>query len=218
MPSASLIGYDILSFSALVDSGSSNCFIDTTFINENSLHPYSVPPLQLCLFDGTTNSTITQAIDLSIHFSTGDITLMTFYITLLDGSCSLVLGYNWLTLHNLCSCFCTSLSPWRFYSVQLAAPTQGNHSSFHVHHLQACRSLQSSSGIPWLCRRLQQEQDFTTCSPSWTWSKDQLERRNLSTIGLYLLPFYLRAWIPLDIPWWTPSQQFHPSLIPLDLL
>ena len=69
MPSVSLIGYDTLSFSALVDSSSSNCFIDTTFINENSLHPYSVPPLQLHLFNRTTNSTITQAIDLSIRFS-----------------------------------------------------------------------------------------------------------------------------------------------------
>ena len=100
MPSVSLIGYNTPSFSALVDSGSSNCFIDTTFVNENSLHPYSIPPLQLHLFNRTTNSTITQVIDLSIHFSTSDITPMTFYVTSLDGSCSLVLGHNWLTLHN----------------------------------------------------------------------------------------------------------------------
>ena len=100
MSSVTLISYDIPSVSALVDSGSSDCFIDTTFINEHAISSYSVPPLQLRLFDGTTNSTITQAIDLSVRFQTGDITPMTFYVTPLDGSCFLVLGHNWLTHYN----------------------------------------------------------------------------------------------------------------------
>ena len=97
----SLIGHDISSFSVLVDSGSSNYFIDTTFVNNNSLQYYFVPLLQLWLFNRTTNSTITQAIKFSILFSTNDITPTTFYVTLLDGSCFLVLGHNWHTLHNL---------------------------------------------------------------------------------------------------------------------
>ena len=131
--------------------------------------------------------------------------------------CSLWTYLLQLTLHHQihtisnyqCSCFCTSLSPWRFYQVQLAAPTQEDHSSFHFHYIQAHEPLQSSSRIPWLHRCLQQEQGFITCSPLQTWSKDQLGRRNLSPIGLYLLPFYLWAWIPPDISRWTPSQWFY---------
>ena len=100
MSSVSFIGYNTLFFSMLIDSDSSNSFIDTTFINKNSLYSYFVSLLQLCLFDGTTNSTITEAINLSICLSISDITLMTFYVTLLGGSYSLVLEHNWLILHN----------------------------------------------------------------------------------------------------------------------
>ena len=59
MPSVTLASYTIPAFSVLVDSGSSDCFINMNFVNKYSLSTYSVPPLKLCLFDGTTNSTIT---------------------------------------------------------------------------------------------------------------------------------------------------------------
>ena len=42
-----------------------------------------------------------QAIDLPVRFASGEITLTTFYITPLDGSCAIVLGHSWLTHHNL---------------------------------------------------------------------------------------------------------------------
>ncbi len=84
----------------LMDSGSSDCFIDAKFVSNHQLATYSVTPLQLCLFDGSTNSIITQAIDLNLRFATRNITPMTFYVTSLDGSCSMVLGHNWLTRHN----------------------------------------------------------------------------------------------------------------------
>jgi len=73
-----------------------DCFIDTKLINKNNFQTYSIPPMQLCLFDGTTNNLITHAVNLPVHLSTGDVTLMTFYVTPLDGSCAIILGHNWL--------------------------------------------------------------------------------------------------------------------------
>ena len=78
---------------------------------------YSMPPLQLQLFDGTSNFMITQAINLSIHFPSSDITPMMFYVTPLDGSCFLILGHNWLTHHN-------PLIDWVSSSISFRSPKQ----------------------------------------------------------------------------------------------
>ena len=125
MPSITLASYSIPAFSTLVDSGSSNCFIDTTFVNKHSLSTYPVPPLKLCLFDRTTNSTITQAITLSPRFETGDITPTSFYVTPLDGSCSLVLGHNWLTHNN-------PLIDWATSSISFHSPEQSMPANPHA--------------------------------------------------------------------------------------
>ena len=125
MSSITLASYTIPTFSTLVDSSSSNCFIDTTFVNKHSLSTYPVPPLKLHLFNGTTNSTITQALTLSLHFKTSDITPTSFYVTPLDGSCSLVLGHNWLTHNN-------PLIDWAMSSISFHSPEQSVPANLHT--------------------------------------------------------------------------------------
>jgi hypothetical protein len=109
---------NISPFPALVDSGSTHCFIDSCFVSRYDIPTYPVSPIQLRLFDGTLNSVITAAIDLPICFTTGDVTSAMFYVTPLDSSCFIVLGYNWLTRHN-------PLIDWVLSSIAFHPPSQG---------------------------------------------------------------------------------------------
>ena len=84
----------------LLDCGSSDCFLDSRFVQKYSLKPYDITPIPLRLFDGTTNTSIIQAIDLPIRLPTCERQTVTFYVTRLDSSCSAVLGHNWLTRYN----------------------------------------------------------------------------------------------------------------------
>ena len=59
-----------------------------------------IPPIRLRMFDGTSNSTIMQIAELLVKFPSGEVFKITFYVTLLDSSCSTVIGNNWLKQYN----------------------------------------------------------------------------------------------------------------------
>ena len=98
-----ILGQDYLNeipFQALVNSGSTYCFVDSKFVNTHHLKTSATPLVALCLFDSSSNSIISKIANIPIIFSTGNCMNLDFYVTLLDSSYSLVLGYNWLTQHN----------------------------------------------------------------------------------------------------------------------
>jgi hypothetical protein len=85
---------------ALIDSGSTHCFVDNSFAEKNNLLTSLVAPIKLCLFDGSSNSLITRACDINLWFPCGTTTPVSCYLTQLDSSCSVILGHNWLTRNN----------------------------------------------------------------------------------------------------------------------
>jgi len=76
-------------------------FLDSAFAHEYSLPTTLTPPVELHLFDGTSNNIISKVVLLPVKFSSGECVNLDFYITLLDSCCSLVLGHFWLTCYNL---------------------------------------------------------------------------------------------------------------------
>ena len=89
-----------VSSSGLVDSGSSHCFADLSFIDSHAFSSYKIPPVVLHLLDGLVSAIITCTADISVRFSTNDILLLKFYITNLDSSSAFVFGHNWLHRYN----------------------------------------------------------------------------------------------------------------------
>src|SRR5258707_756968 len=88
-------------FIALLDSGSSHCFVDELFAKKNKLLLSKLPStIPLRLFDGSTWNSVSHKTTIPLTFSTGETHQMEFYVTKLDKGYSIVLGYDWLVRHN----------------------------------------------------------------------------------------------------------------------
>ena len=59
IPLVSALPYNLESIHALVDSGSTHCFVDIQFVHQNKITTHTIPPVTLQLFDGSTNFVIT---------------------------------------------------------------------------------------------------------------------------------------------------------------
>ena len=89
-------------FPALIDSGSSHCFIDSKFASQYLLSLTSILPIKLKLIDGTISNSITnQSLELSVKFPFEKCMTISPFVFLLNPFTPLALGYNWLTHYNL---------------------------------------------------------------------------------------------------------------------
>src|SRR3979490_1218243 len=59
-------------FKSLVDSSSTHSFIESTFVHRYKIPTHSIMPISLKLFDGSTNSIITESVEIPIRFPSGD--------------------------------------------------------------------------------------------------------------------------------------------------
>jgi hypothetical protein len=89
-----------LSFSCMIDCGSSHCFIDSHYTKVDHFLIVSVPQMRLCLIDGFSLSYIMHATDISVWFPCGTTHQVRILITKLDTKFSAVLRLDWLNLHN----------------------------------------------------------------------------------------------------------------------
>ena len=113
------------------------------FATLHNLLTHSIPLIELQLFDGTTNNTITGVVNLPLRFPMGTSMIVDFYITPLDSSAFMVLGHNWLTHYN--PLIGWALDSVSFHSTGSDPPTRTQTTSAHASTLLQCLHLSDSA-------------------------------------------------------------------------
>jgi len=88
------------SINALVDSGLSDCFVDSVFVSKYYLLLQKTNPCPLILIDGTIDQLVSHVVSLPINFPCSYLCQIEFFMTKLEGTYPIVLEHNWLTQHN----------------------------------------------------------------------------------------------------------------------
>ena len=85
---------------ALVDLGSSDLFLDSSFVALHKLSTWKISPLPLSLLDGTVSNFVKEIVTLPIHFACGLSSELDLFVTPLVEGYPVILGYNWLRSEN----------------------------------------------------------------------------------------------------------------------
>ena len=100
-----LLGLNIFDvpINALLDSGATHCFIDSTLISDHRLPMTLLPqPMRLCLFDGSyAPEKNLYEVTVPIYFTPAKVLPVSILVTPLDPNVSAVIGLRWLRQHNL---------------------------------------------------------------------------------------------------------------------
>ena len=89
--------------------------MDSVLVSKYRLPCQKINPLPLTLIDGTINYLVNRVVSLPIKFPCSYSCQIEFFITKLEGTYPIVLGYNWLTQHN-------PLVDWRKGTLECNAP------------------------------------------------------------------------------------------------
>jgi len=84
----------------LVDSESSDCFMNSALVSKYHLPYQKINPLLFALIDGTINHLVNHVMSLPIRFPCLYSYQIEFFVTKLEGTYPIVLGHNWLTQYN----------------------------------------------------------------------------------------------------------------------
>jgi len=85
-------------FLGLVDFGSLDCLIDSSFVAIHKLPFQVVQPLPLTLIDGMVNQYVTQIVTLPIQLTCGYSCTSEFYVTCLEGASPTVLEHSYIKM------------------------------------------------------------------------------------------------------------------------